>query len=329
MKLNEIGNLLAMPLQAAIRAQGLAVQETISFLENFGLEDGSAKLFQFKAERTSEEPETAGDYSKTTLRKYPMEISAPILALVQAPSLSLNEMNVEFGIEIVETKEDPIQSASIPKKTLGYSMVRSTARYTPMQATNPTTMQVRMKIIRETPEGLARITQDLLSQLISASNSNESKKPAEEEVYSPPVDRIEGIGPITAERLRGANIITIRDFLDKTLTEDGIGDVVRITGLSREIVSQFRNKANLSLLEETKGYGGSNAIDKPIESIEGIGRERSDFLRKGQGILTVGQFLEATAQEKQQLTLAKVLKVSLTTVKAWISEARKIAGGQQ
>ena len=108
MKLLELGQLFAMPLQSAIRAQSLAIQETISFIEQFGLEDGLAKTFRFKTERMVEErtvdPKTGTP--ETQFKVQPFEVSIPLLAMISPPGLQLQEMNVEFGVEVVEPKTD-------------------------------------------------------------------------------------------------------------------------------------------------------------------------------------------------------------------------------
>lgn len=44
-----------MPLQSVIRAQNLAIPETLSFIEQIGIEKGVTKTFRIKAERMVEE----------------------------------------------------------------------------------------------------------------------------------------------------------------------------------------------------------------------------------------------------------------------------------
>lgn len=180
MKLYPIGQLFALPLQSAVKAQNLALQETISFIEEFGLEDGAARTFRFKAERLVEErtvdPETA--VPKTEFKAQPIELSIPLLALVPPPGVQLQEMNVEFGVEIVEPKSEPIQTGAIPTKVKGTSLAPSLSLYTPLAQANPTTMKVNMKIVRETPEGLARLN-DLLTDLLSSQTPAEAQKPVD------------------------------------------------------------------------------------------------------------------------------------------------------
>jgi hypothetical protein len=180
MNLYPIGQLFALPLQSAVKAQNLALQETIAFIEEFGLEEGAARTFRFKAERLVEErtvdPETSTP--KTEFKAQPIELSIPLLAMVPPPVVQLQEMNVEFGVEIVLPKSEPIQTGAIPPKVKGSSLAPSLSLYTPLAQANPTTMKVNMKIVRETPEGLARIN-DLLTDLLSSQTPAKAQKPVD------------------------------------------------------------------------------------------------------------------------------------------------------
>lgn len=167
MKLNKLGELFALPLQAAIKAQNLALQETISFIEQFGLDRGDVKTFRFKAERMVEErsvdPKT-GD-PETKFKFQPFEMSIPILALVQPPNIQLKEMDLEFGVEVVETKSEPIKSSVISSSVRGSSFASSLSLFTSLHQSNPTTMKVNMKISQEASEGMERV-RDALADLL-------------------------------------------------------------------------------------------------------------------------------------------------------------------
>lgn len=167
MKSYQMGELFALPLQSAIRAQNSALQETLSFIEQVGLEQGQVKTFRLKTERLVEErtinPETGKPESKTQVQ--PLEVSVPLLAILPPPSVQLQEMNVEFGVEVVEPRVEPLKSNVNPAAG-GVSLAPSLAALTPLGQASPTTMKVNMKIVRETPEGLARLG-DLLVDLLS------------------------------------------------------------------------------------------------------------------------------------------------------------------
>lgn len=166
MKLYQMGELFALPLQSAIRAQHNALQETLSFIEQVGLEEGQVRTFRFKTERMVEErtinPETGNPELKTQIQ--PMEVSIPLLAMLPPPSVQLQEMNVEFGVEVVEPRVELIKSAASAAGSS--SLAPSLAAFTPVGQTSPATMKVTMKIVHETPEGLARLG-DLLADLLN------------------------------------------------------------------------------------------------------------------------------------------------------------------
>jgi len=167
-KVLEVGELLALPIQSAIRAQSLAFQETFSFVERFGFEEGLARSFRFKAERMVEErtvdPKTG--IPETRFKTEPFEVSIPLLALVTPPTFQLQEMNVELGLEVVEPRRESMRLAAIPAPVLGSSLAPSLGFFTPLSESNPTTMKVSMKIVRQVPEGMARLG-DLLTDLLA------------------------------------------------------------------------------------------------------------------------------------------------------------------
>lgn len=251
MKLLQLGQLFALPLQSAIRAQNLALQETISFIEQFGIEEGKAKTFRFKAERMVEErvvdPKTGAP--ETQFKIHPLELSIPILALVQPPSMCLQEMNIEFGVEVVEPKTEPIRSAAIPPTTLGSSLAPSLALFTSLGQSNPTTMKVNMKILREIPEGMARlgdVLTDLLSGHIPGDENPLPPKPP------PPIEKILGIGREIAEILKAKGILTVKDFLSATETPDLVKNLSKTLGVSEKRIGEWRKKAKLLVKEEKK-----------------------------------------------------------------------------
>jgi len=239
----QLGQLFALPLQSAIRAQNLALQETISFIEQFGLEKGLAKTFRFVAERVIEkrivDPKTG--IPETQLKAQPFEVSIPLLALVSPPSMNLQEVNVEFGVEIVELKTEPIKSAVIPSAVLGSSLAPTLCLFTSLGQVNPTTMKVNMKIARETPEGMARLG-DVLVDLLSGRPS-ETEAPS---IKTPvPVERVPGIGTEMANLLKTKGILTVQDFLSATETSEKVRDSARTLGVSEKRIAEWREKARL------------------------------------------------------------------------------------
>lgn len=238
MKTLQLGELFAMPLQSAIRAQSLAFQETISFIEQFGLEDGVAKTFKFKAERMVEEttvnPKTGA--SETQFKVEPYEVSIPLLALISPPNVQLQEMNVEFGVEIVEAESESIKSSSIPSSVLGSSLASSRSVFTSLSESNPTTMKVNMKIVSQVPEGMARLN-DLLTDLLSG-QSTETK-----EGTSPSVEKIPDISKAATDILKGKKILTAKDFVSATETTESVKNLAKTLDVPEDRIAEWREKA--------------------------------------------------------------------------------------
>jgi len=161
MKLNTLGELFALPIQSAIRAQSLALQETLAIIEDIGIENGKATFFQLKTERMVEDP-TGGGETKVQ----PLELRIPLLALLPIASMQLQEMDMDFGVEVIETKASPIRSRTTPSTIQGSSLSGSMALFTALGQSNPTTIKVHMKITRVMPEGMARV-EELLTDLLS------------------------------------------------------------------------------------------------------------------------------------------------------------------
>lgn len=247
MKLLQLGQLFALPLQSVIKAQSLALQETISFIEQFGLEEGKAKSFRFKTERIVEErtvdPKTGTP--ETQFKVQPFEVSIPLLAIVSPPSMQLQEMNVEYGVEVVEPKTEPIKSSVIPSEVIGSSLATSMGLFTSLGQSNPTTMKVNMKIVRETPEGLARLG-DVLTDLLSGKTPSSETPPPK---IPPSIEKIPGIGTEIANILKAKGILTAKDFVSSTETREAIKEIAKTLGVSEKRVVEWREKSKL-LVEE-------------------------------------------------------------------------------
>ena len=244
MKPLQLGQLFAIPLQSAVKAQNLALQETISFIEQFGFEEGIAKTFRFKAERLVEERTVDSEtgISETEFKVQPFEMSIPLLAIVSPPSIQLQEMNVEFGVEVVEPRTEAIESATIPSRVLGSSMASSLSLLTPLGRSNPTTMKVNMKIVREVPEGMARLG-DSLTDLLSGKPRESDEEPRPK--TSPDVESVSGIGKEIASLLRAKQILTVRGLIRTTETPEAIKGLAKTLGVSERKIREWREKAKL------------------------------------------------------------------------------------
>lgn len=239
-QLLQLGQLFALPLQSAIRGQSLALQETISFIQEFGLEKERARTFCFEVERMVEERTVDQEgIPKTQFKIQPFKVSIPLLAIVSPPSMQLKEMNVEFGVEVVEVRSEPLASAVIPSAVRGSSLASSIGLFTSLGQSNPTTMKVNMKIVRETPEGLARLGDVLTDFLSGETLSRETPSP----IMLLSVERIPGIDLETANILKAKQICTIKDFISLTDTKEGVKELAKTLRVPEERIVEWREKA--------------------------------------------------------------------------------------
>lgn len=247
MKLLQFGQLFALPLQSAIEAQSLALKKTISFIEQFGLEKGRARTFRFEAERMVEERTVDQEgIPKTQFKIQPFEVSIPLLAIVPPPSMQLKEMNVEFGVEVVELKSEPLELTAISSVVRGSSLASSIGLFTSLGQSNPTTMKVNMKIVRETTEGLTRLGDVLTDFLSSKTLSGETPSPK----IPLPVEKIPGVDPETANILKAKQICTIKDFISSTDTKEGIKELAKTLRVPETRIVEWREKAQLLIKDK-------------------------------------------------------------------------------
>ena len=241
MKLLELGQLFALPLQSAVRAQNLAFQETLSLIENLCTEeDGKVKSFRLKAERMFEERiiEPKSGETKTQFNVQPFELYVPLLALISPPVVSLQEINAEFGVEILETKTERIESSMIPSKALSVSLAPSLSSFTSLSQSNPTTMKVNMKITREIPEGMARLGDlmaDLLMGRLQETNSQLSEG-------SQSLKETLGIKEDIVADLNSIGIRTEDEFLNAAGDKNKIKEITNIMGVTESRVQELRKE---------------------------------------------------------------------------------------
>ncbi|UEX79917.1 DUF4332 domain-containing protein [Spiribacter halobius] len=247
--------------ECQFRAQGLATQESLAFLEQFGLEQDIARTFRFRTERTVEErivdPETGEP--RVVQGQAPFEVSIPRLALVQPPAVQLREMNVELELDVTETRREPLAASRIAPGALATSLAASRAYLGRRSASGPGNMKVSMRITSEPAEGLARLG-DLLTDLLSgrepeaAPEPSPSPQPEPDPAPEPPgpgprppvsgdVTVIRGIGIARGRELRALGIESVAGFLEATETPEGIRALAGRLNVSEEQIRTWRNAA--------------------------------------------------------------------------------------
>jgi PAS domain S-box-containing protein len=125
-----------------------------------------------------------------------------------------------------------------------------------------------------------------------------------------PVEKIEGIGPVYAQKLLVVGIKTTEDLLEQGKSRKGREDLVEKTGISATLVLKWVNMADLM-------------------RIRGVGEEYSELLEKA-GVDTVKELrnrnpknlLEAIVRANEAHKLVRKLP-NLAEVESWVKEAKE------
>ncbi|MCH3917631.1 MAG: DUF2589 domain-containing protein [Spirochaetia bacterium] len=152
-----IEQLIAAPFKAAIEAQRQLAQSTVDFISSVGMEKGKTKTISFGL--TS--PENGES----------MEIKAPVLALVPLPELAIEEMNIDFQMEVTAT--DKVEQEDREEQVAVSGKVTSSATGT-RETNQSAKYQIHVKAKKqEPPEGLSRIL-DLLATSVGAAKEEKT-----------------------------------------------------------------------------------------------------------------------------------------------------------
>lgn len=166
-----IADLIAAPLKAAADAQLDLAKSTVEFIHSVGVEKDPGgrdrlKTLSMRLQRP------ARDGGKTDS----VFIQAPLLAIVPVPNLAVEEVDINFQMEVTSTaktqsteQEDGGQAVTVcGKVSSGAGQTRETnqsAKY-----------QIQVKARRqETPEGLSRIL-DVLAAAVTPGTEPEEKE---------------------------------------------------------------------------------------------------------------------------------------------------------
>jgi hypothetical protein len=104
--------LIGGPLTAAVKAQGLAAKETMSFIESVGFKDGKLRSVEFKYNRLIKN-------AKAETETEEVSIQVPLLTLVPIPFIRINDMNINFKAKI--NANSKVESSENAKLTGGVS----------------------------------------------------------------------------------------------------------------------------------------------------------------------------------------------------------------
>lgn len=164
MKPRHINELLAAPLLAAVQAKTISALETLDVIKKIGIDsENQVKNLTFRTTRMVEVPQPADSKEPVQYEKKNMEVSIPLLSLINLPGVQLTEMNVEMALHVVD---DASLSAEIKRALIASSTLPLAGVLTHTQSRNlPPTMKVNMRIVERVPEGLARVN-DLLADML-------------------------------------------------------------------------------------------------------------------------------------------------------------------
>ncbi|QQO10140.1 DUF2589 domain-containing protein [Breznakiella homolactica] len=166
-----MGELIGAPLTAACEAQIRLAQATFNFVKQIAFEDEKGtqtRLVKFKLQRPTETP--------TGYDKVDIEVQAPFLGLVPIPALLIEDVNVEFQMEVAATEQSKTNTAAEVNTTAKASwglfskasievQGKVTSSRENTRSTNQTAKyQVRVNARQQVPtEGLSRLM-DVMAQ---------------------------------------------------------------------------------------------------------------------------------------------------------------------
>lgn len=100
-----LGQMLSGPLMAAIEAQAMSAVHTADFITSVGLnEDGEVITLPFKFNNTVTDPATGDALERA------VELSVPLLSIVEPPHLAINDLSVSFEFKIRDVMSKKNQS---------------------------------------------------------------------------------------------------------------------------------------------------------------------------------------------------------------------------
>lgn len=160
--------LISAPLKAACDSQFQLAQSSLHFIENIGFQDGDTKkdanLIKFQLEQPVETPER--------IETHTLQVQAPLLGLVPIPSLLIDDVNIDFQMEVNATISDSEKKesekgtkgeASIKLGIFGHANVEvqgkvSSSRESTRSTNQTAKYQVRVSARQQQPtEGLSKL----------------------------------------------------------------------------------------------------------------------------------------------------------------------------
>ena len=184
--------LIAAPLTGAIKAQGLAANQTVDFIKEIGMkqttteggaapsadnESLEARYVEFKFDRVMEQQAVQTvDGKQVTVSQYmsvPSKLSIPLLAMIPIPYIRINDMTIDFEFKIkdIDTQEKTREGSGSLEASAKYWGAKITAKgsfsaksVNKRETDKSATLRITVHAVQDqVPEGLGRVL-DMLNE---------------------------------------------------------------------------------------------------------------------------------------------------------------------
>lgn len=185
--------LIGAPLTAACDANVKLAQATADFITKIGFEIGddgkptnTVREAKFGYSRYEQVTKEGGD---TDYVEHPMNIKVPLLAIVNVPSLKVNNVDITFDMEVKSHDESKSSStkegAFEASASVGWGPFKASAKVSGSVSTSKENVRstdksakYHVQVVAEDsgmPEGLARVL-DMMNQAVTAVPASTEKK---------------------------------------------------------------------------------------------------------------------------------------------------------
>jgi len=185
-----IADLISAPLLASCEAQARICKDIVSFVKSLIKEDGTPQTLDFILNRMVAD-------NKGELQKVASKVKAPILGLVPIPGLLIDDVEIEFSMEVHSTSSSQTQHSEkqessnkkhkkdnlnpqlqewLNEETLQINGNLSSTNKTSRSTDNSAKYHIKLSAKQhQMPEGMARIL-DMMSHSIGSLADNTEKK---------------------------------------------------------------------------------------------------------------------------------------------------------
>ncbi|NDA62477.1 MAG: DUF2589 domain-containing protein [Chitinophagia bacterium] len=185
-----IADLISAPLLASCEAQARICKDIVSFVKSLIKEDGTPQTLDFILNRMVAD-------NKGELQKVASKVKAPILGLVPIPGLLIDDVEIEFSMEVHSTSSSQTQHSEkqessnkkhkkdnlnpqlqewLNEETLQINGNLSSTNKTSRSTDNSAKYHIKLSAKQhQVPEGMARIL-DMMSHSIGSLADNTEKK---------------------------------------------------------------------------------------------------------------------------------------------------------